>query len=48
MNELTINVRNHLRAEKLYLVALAIDVTPLELLGILYGELKLKNSLTYS
>jgi DNA-binding Xre family transcriptional regulator len=42
MNELTLNERSHLRAEELYLIALAIDVAPCELLEVLYGELKLK------
>ncbi len=42
MNELTLNERSHLRAEELYLIALAIDITPTELLESLYGGLKLK------
>ena len=42
MNELTLNERSHLRAEELYLIALAIDVSPCELLEMLYGKLKLK------
>lgn len=42
MNELTLNDRSHLRAEELYLIALAIDVIPSELLEALYGELKLR------
>ncbi|AEW03397.1 DNA-binding protein [Niastella koreensis] len=42
MNELTLNERSHLRAEELYLIALAIDVNPSELLDALYGELKNK------
>lgn len=43
MNELTLHDRSHLRAEELYLIALAIGVNPCELLENLYGELKLKN-----
>lgn len=42
MNELTLHERSHLRAEELYLIALAIDVNPSELLEALYGELKVK------
>jgi DNA-binding Xre family transcriptional regulator len=42
MNELTLNERSHLRAEELYLIALAIDVSPCELLEALYGGLKIK------
>lgn len=41
MNELTLSERSHLRAEELYLIALAIDVDPCELLKDLYGDLKL-------
>lgn len=41
MNELTLNERSHLRAEELYLIALAIDVNPSDLLEALYSELKL-------
>lgn len=40
MNELTLNERSHLRAEELYLIALAIDVAPCDLLEALYGEMK--------
>ena len=42
MNELTLSERSHLRAEELYLIALAIDVNPCDLLESLYGELKSK------
>ena len=42
MNELTLNERSHLRAEELYLIALAIDVNPCELLEALYHELRSK------
>lgn len=45
MNELTLNDRSHLRAEELYLIALAIGVVPGELLEALYGELKLKKQI---
>lgn len=45
MNELTLNDRSHLRAEELYLIALAIGVLPGELLESLYGELKLKKQI---
>ncbi len=43
MNELTLHDRSHLRAEELYLIALAIGANPCELLENLYGELKLKS-----
>ncbi len=42
MNELTLNERSHLRAEELYLIALAIDVSPCDLLEALYAGLKEK------
>lgn len=42
MNELTLHERSHLRAEELYLIALAIDVPPCELLEALCGKLKLE------
>lgn len=42
MNELTLNERSHLRAEELYLIALAIGVEPCEVMNTLYGDLKLK------
>jgi DNA-binding Xre family transcriptional regulator len=44
MNELTLNERSHLRAEELYLIALAIDIEPSDLLKALYGESKLKKN----
>lgn len=43
MNELTLNERSHLRAEELYLIALAIDVKPCDLLEGLFGGLKMGN-----
>lgn len=42
MNELTLNERSHLRAEELYLIALAIGVSPCELLEALCSGVKLK------
>ncbi len=42
MNELTLNDRSHLRALELYLIAIAIDVNPCELLENLFGEIKSK------
>lgn len=42
MNELTLNERSHLRAEELYLIALAIDVNPCEMLEAVCGGLKKK------
>lgn len=42
MNELTLHERSHLRAEELYLIALAIGVAPCDLLEALFGKLKLK------
>lgn len=42
MNELTLNGSSHLRAEELYLIALAIDVPPSDLLEALYNGVKLK------
>lgn len=42
MNELTLNERSHLRAEELYLIALAIDVSPCDLLEALCVGVKLK------
>ncbi|MBO9617712.1 MAG: helix-turn-helix transcriptional regulator [Niabella sp.] len=41
MNELTLNERSHLRAEELYLIALAIDVKPIELLEYVCEGVKL-------
>lgn len=40
MNELTLNERSHLRAEELYLIALAIDVNPCDMLEDVCGHLK--------
>lgn len=40
LSELTLNPSAKLRADELYLIALAIDVNPSELLEALYGELR--------
>lgn len=42
LNELTLSERSHLRAEELYLIALAIGVKPGELLEALYGDIQLR------
>lgn len=42
MNELTLKERSHLRAEELYLIALAMDVSPSELLEYVCSELTLQ------
>lgn len=44
LSELTLNPTAKLRAEELYLIALAIDVNPSELLEAMYGEVKLKKT----
>lgn len=41
MNELTLSERSHLRAEELYLIALAIDVNPCDVFKELFRDLKL-------
>ncbi|MBO9592402.1 MAG: helix-turn-helix transcriptional regulator [Niabella sp.] len=41
MNELTLNDRSHLRADELYLIALAIGVKPIELLEYVCEGVKL-------
>ncbi|MCY4778094.1 helix-turn-helix transcriptional regulator [Sphingobacterium sp. UT-1RO-CII-1] len=41
INELTLNLTAHLRAEELYLIAKAIDADPCEMLKKLYAHLKL-------
>ncbi|MGC4233363.1 MAG: helix-turn-helix transcriptional regulator [Niabella sp.] len=45
MNELTLNDRSHLRVEELYLIALAIDVNPGDLLEYVCAELAMKHQL---
>lgn len=42
LNELTLNKGSHLRAKELYLIALAIDVDPCEVLREICGHLKLE------
>jgi DNA-binding Xre family transcriptional regulator len=42
MSELTLNATTHLRAKELYLIALAIDVNPCDLLKFVCSQLKLK------
>lgn len=46
INELTLSKRSHLRAEELYLIALAIDVLPANLLEYLCNDLTLTTHLT--
>ncbi|WP_218330764.1 helix-turn-helix domain-containing protein [Hydrotalea lipotrueae] len=48
MNELTLNERSHLRAEELYLIALAIGVSPCELLEAFYGNIELPDPISKS
>ena len=43
VSELTLNETTKLRADELYLIALAIDIPPCELLNFICGDLKLKN-----
>ena len=43
LSELTLNESTHLRAKELYLIALAIDVDPCEVLKEIYGDVKLVN-----
>jgi DNA-binding Xre family transcriptional regulator len=42
LSELTLNTGSHLRARELYLIALAIDVDPCELLKTIYKDEKLR------
>lgn len=42
LSELTLNKKTHLRAKELYLIALAMDVDPCELLTIIFKDAKLK------
>lgn len=44
LSELTLNPSAKLRADELYLIALAVDISPCELLEALYSELKLKKT----
>lgn len=41
LSELTINPKAKLRADELYLIAMAIEADPCELLHFMYGDLKL-------
>ncbi len=41
LSELTLNETTHLRARELYLIALAIDVDPCEVLKEIYSDVKL-------
>ncbi len=43
ISELTLNPSTKLRADELYLISLALDVNPCELLEFVCGHLKLKN-----
>lgn len=43
LSELTLNESTHLRAKELYLIALAIDVDPCEVLNELYKDVHLEN-----
>jgi lambda repressor-like predicted transcriptional regulator len=43
LSELTLNESTHLRAKELYLIALAIDVDPCEVLNELYKDINLEN-----
>ena len=44
LSELSTNEKTRLQAEELYLIALAIDIDPCELLNEIYGDLKLEKS----
>lgn len=41
LSELALNESTNLKAEELYLIALAIDVNPLEILEVIYKDVKL-------
>jgi DNA-binding Xre family transcriptional regulator len=43
LSELTLNPGAHLRAKELYLIALAIDVDPCELLAVVCKDVSLNN-----
>lgn len=43
LSELTLNAGSHLRAKELYLIALAIDVDPCDLLKSIFKDTELKN-----
>jgi DNA-binding Xre family transcriptional regulator len=42
LSELTLNDKTHLRAQELYLISLAIQVDPCDLLKAIYGDVKLE------
>ena len=44
LSELTLNESTHLRAKELYLIALAIDVDPCEVLNELYKDINLESN----
>lgn len=41
LSELALNESTNLKAEELYLIALAIDVNPIEILEVVYKDVKL-------
>jgi putative transcriptional regulator len=43
MSELTLNAGSHLRARELYLIALAVDVDPCELLKVIFKDVALNS-----
>ncbi|MCE7996343.1 MAG: helix-turn-helix domain-containing protein [Roseivirga sp.] len=43
LSELTLNPTTHLRARELYLIALAIDIDPCEVLKEIYSDVKLED-----
>ena len=43
LSELTINPKARLRADELYLIAMAIEVDPSDMINYLYDDLALKN-----
>ena len=43
LNELSMNERAQLKSNELYLIALALQIPPVELLEELHGDLKLKD-----
>ncbi len=44
ISELTLNDSSHLRAKELYLIGLAIDTDPCEILNAICGKLKLEGN----
>lgn len=43
LSELSRNEKTQVRAEELYLIALALDISPIEIIEKLFGNLELKN-----